>query len=218
MDVWKRIIMAITMSLVELIYDKEKLKEMIKKTKILDEEIDVIFKVNGELLGGGCLKVRGGVYGDECDLYGFFQDILIGLAFLLDEGKSTRRDYYREDVEKFGPIDRIKNPDLAYLTPLFFHFNRYVFELDKDKDELIIHYYNDPLSYTDCEEYKNKDSGIVRVPLKEFTKEIVKLAKDYIKLVKNLEVLDMYEGWIKNLEKYLADVKKYYKERYGEEL
>ena len=202
------------MSLVELIYDKEKLKEMIKKTKILDEEINVIFKVNGELLGAIVWVEKGKIEGDVCDLYGFFQDILIGLAFLLDEGKSTRRDYYRIKVEKFGPIDRIKNPDLAYLTPLFFHFNRYVFELDKDKDELIIHYRNDMYLYKD----RAGKTGMVRVPLKEFTKEIVKLAKDYIKLVKNLEVLDMYEGWIKNLEKYLADVKKYYKERYGEEL
>ena len=202
------------MSLVELIYDKEKLKEMIKKTKILDEEINVIFKVNGELLGAIVWVEKGKIEGDVCDLYGFFQDILIGLAFLLDEGKSTRRDYYRIKVEKFGPIDRIKNPDLAYLTPLFFHFNRYVFELDKDKDELIIHYRNDMYLYED----RAGKTGMVRVPLKEFTKEIVKLAKDYIKLVKNLEVLDMYEGWIKNLEKYLADVKKYYKERYGEEL
>ena len=202
------------MSLVELIYDKEKLKETIKKTKILDEEINVIFKVNGELLGAIVWVEKGKIEGDVCDLYGFFQDILIGLAFLLDEGKSTRRDYYRIKVEKFGPIDRIKNPDLAYLTPLFFHFNRYVFELDKDKDELIIHYRNDMYLYKD----RAGKTGMVRVPLKEFTKEIVKLAKDYIKLVKNLEVLDMYEGWIKNLEKYLADVKKYYKERYGEEL
>ena len=202
------------MSLVELIYDKEKLKETIKKTKILDEEINVIFKVNGELLGAIVWVEKGKIEGDVCDLYGFFQDILIGLAFLLDEGKSTRRDYYRIKVEKFGPIDRIKNPDLAYLTPLFFHFNRYVFELDKDKDELIIHYRNDMYLYKD----RAGKTGMVRVPLKEFTKEIVKLAEDYIKLVKNLEVLDMYEGWIKNLEKYLADVKKYYKERYGEEL
>ena len=194
------------MSLVELIYDKEKLKETIKKTKILDEEINVIFKVNGELLGAIVWVEKGKIEGDVCDLYGFFQDILIGLAFLLDEGKSTRRDYYRIKVEKFGPIDRIKNPDLAYLTPLFFHFNRYVFELDKDKDELIIHYYNDPLSYTDCEEYKNKDSGIVRVPLKEFTKEIVKLAKDYLELVKNSEIPEEYD-WRDDLQEYIKDVK-----------
>ncbi len=202
------------MVLVELIYDKEKLREIIKKTKMLDEEIDVIFKVNEELLGGGCL---GGVYGDECGLYGFFESILIGLAFLLDEGKSTREPYYRKNVEEFGHISQIKNPDLAYYTSLHFMYNKYTFELDKDKDELIIHYYNDPLSYTDCEEYKGKDSGIVRVPLKEFTKEIVKLAEDYLGFVRNLEILERYD-WRDDLKGYINDVKKYYKERYGEEL
>jgi hypothetical protein len=211
--------MVITLGLVELIYDKEEHKKRIKDGMGYPYgNIGTIFKVNGELLGGGCLKVRGGVYRNECDLYGFFGDILTGLAFLLDEGKSTRRDYYRTDVEQRGPIDQIKNPDLAYYTDLFFPFNRYVFELDKDKDELIIHYYNDPLSYTDCEEYKNKDSGIVRVPLKDFTKEIVKLAEDYLKLLRNSEIPENYKYCIKALGDNIKDVKKYYKERHGEEL
>ena len=209
------------MALVELIYDKEKYREKIKRT--LAAEIETIFKINGELLGGGCLKPEGGVYGDDCDLYGFFEEILTLLPYLLSEGKYYRfsknsQNFNLKEVKSWIDINNVKNPNLVCWMTLHFQFNTHIFELDKDKEELIIHYYNDPLSYTDCEEYKNKDSGIVRVPLKEFTKEIVKLAKDYIKLVKNLEVLDMYEGWIKNLEKYLADVKKYYKERYGEEL
>ncbi|EHP88117.1 hypothetical protein [Methanotorris formicicus] len=67
------------MALVELIYDKEKYREKIKRT--LAAEIETIFKVNGELLGGGCLKSEGGVYGDDCDLYGFFEELLtLGLS------------------------------------------------------------------------------------------------------------------------------------------
>ncbi|EHP88119.1 hypothetical protein [Methanotorris formicicus] len=104
---------------------------------------------------------------------------------------------------------------MACWASLHFPFNRYVFELDKDKDELVIHYYNDPLSYTDCEEYKGKDSGIIRVPLKEFTKEIVKLAEDYLELLKNSEIPEEYD-WRDDLQEYINDVKKYYKERYGE--
>jgi len=207
--------MAITMSLVELIYDKEEHKKRIKEDGLGSYgNIETIFKVNGKLLGGAVWTEEYNVEGDVCDLYGFFQDILIGLAFLLDEGKSTRRDYYREDVEKFGPIDQIKNPDLAYYTDLFFPFNRYVFELDKDKDELIIHYRNDMYLYKD----RAGKTGMVRVPLKEFTKEIVKLAEDYLELLKNSEIPENDKDWIKNLEEYIKDVKKYYKERYGEEL
>jgi len=203
------------MSLVELIYDKEEHKKRIKEDGLGSYgNIETIFKVNGKLLGGAVWTEEYNVEGDVCDLYGFFQDILIGLAFLLDEGKSTRRDYYREDVEKFGPIDQIKNPDLAYYTDLFFPFNRYVFELDKDKDELIIHYRNDMYLYKD----RAGKTGMVRVPLKEFTKEIVKLAEDYLELLKNSEIPENDKDWIKNLEEYIKDVKKYYKERYGEEL
>ena len=203
------------MSLVELIYDKEEHKKRIKDGMGYPYgNIETIFKVNGELLGAIVWVEEGKIEGDECDLYGFFGDILTGLAFLLDEGKSTRRDYYREDVEKFGPIDQIKNPDLAYYTDLFFPFNRYVFELDKDKDELIIHYRNDMYLYKD----RAGKTGMVRVPLKEFTKEIVKLAEGYLELLKNSEIPENYKYCIKSLEDNIKDVKKYYKERYGEEL
>ena len=212
------------MSLVELIYDKEEHKKRIKDGMGYPYgNIETIFKVNGELLGAIVWVEEGKIEGDECDLYGFFEEMLTLLPYLLSEGKYYRfsknsQNFNLKEVKSWIDINNVKNPNLVCWMTLHFQFNTHIFELDKDKEELIIHYYNDPLSYTDCEEYKNKDSGIVRVPLKEFTKEIVKLAKDYIKLVKNLEVLDMYEGWIKNLEKYLADVKKYYKERYGEEL
>jgi hypothetical protein len=211
------------MKLVELKYDKNKHKENIIKYNGFHgeffEPLKVIFRVKGELLGGGCLKVYGGVYGyDLFNPYSFFQEMLKGLAFLLDEGRHTRRSYYRKDVEQHGPIDQIKNPDLAYYAyDLGFMYNDYTLELDKEKDELIIHYYNDPLSYTDCEEYKGKDSGSIRVPLKEFTKEIVKLAEEYIDLLKSTNVEEIDHD-IKFLENLLTDVKKYYKERYGEEL
>ncbi len=206
------------MKLIELIYDKEKYREKIKENIV--SEIETIFKVNGMLLGGGCLKSEGGIYGDDCDLYGFFQDILEGLAFLLDEGKHTRELYYRKNVEHIVGWNRfkVKNFDLAYGTSLFFRYNDYIFELDKDKDELIIHYRNDPLSYTDCEKYKGKERGIVRVPLKDFTKEIVKLAEEYLELLRNSEIPEGYDFYIDDLQEYLNDVKKYYKERYGEEL
>jgi hypothetical protein len=208
------------MALVELIYDKEKYREKIKRT--LAAEIETIFKINGELLGGSCLKSEGGVYGDDCDLYGFFEEMLTLLPYLLSEGKYYRfsknsQNFNLKEVKSWIDINNVKNPNLACWMTLHFQFNTYIFELDKDKDELIIHYYNDPLSYTDCEEYKNKDSGIVRVPLKEFTKEIVKLAEDYLELVKNSEIPEEYD-WRDDLQEYIKDVKKYYKERYGEEL
>jgi len=210
----------IIMALVELIYDKEKYREKIKRT--LAAEIETIFKINGELLGGSCLKSEGGVYGDDCDLYGFFEEMLTLLPYLLSEGKYYRfsknsQNFNLKEVKSWIDINNVKNPNLACWMTLHFQFNTYIFELDKDKDELIIHYYNDPLSYTDCEEYKNKDSGIVRVPLKEFTKEIVKLAEDYLELVKNSEIPEEYD-WRDDLQEYIKDVKKYYKERYGEEL
>ena len=128
--------MAITMSLVELIYDKEEHKKRIKDGMGYPYgNIETIFKVNGKLLGGAVWTEEYNVEGDVCDLYGFFQDILIGLAFLLDEGKSTREPYYRKDVEHsiMWHGFEVKNLDLAYSTSLHFMYNDYVFELDKDK-------------------------------------------------------------------------------------
>jgi len=209
------------MSLVELIYDKEEHKKRIKEDGLgyPGGVIKTIFKVNGELLGAIVWVEEGKIEGDECDLYGFFEEMLTLLPYLLSEGKYYRfsknsQNFNLKEVKSWIDINNVKNPNVACWMTLHFQFNTYIFELDKDKDELIIHYRNDMYLYKD----RAGKTGMVRVPLKEFTKEIVKLAEDYIKLVKNLEVLDMYEGWIKNLEKYLADVKKYYKERYSEEL
>ncbi|XRO77416.1 hypothetical protein ACO3VM_02490 [Methanocaldococcus sp. 10A] len=71
--------------MMEVIYDKEKYKMIQNET--LSKEIEVIFWVKGNLLGGGCLKNRGGIYRDNCDLHGFFQELLLATLFLLSKGK-----------------------------------------------------------------------------------------------------------------------------------
>ncbi|WP_421078466.1 hypothetical protein Mjas_03960 [Methanothermococcus sp. Ax23] len=209
------------MSLVELIYDKEEHKKRIKEDGLgyPGGVIKTIFKVNGELLGAIVWVEEGKIEGDECDLYGFFEEMLTLLPYLLSEGKYYRfsknsQNFNLKEVKSWIDINNVKNPNLACWVSLHFQFNIYIFELDKDKDELIIHYRNDMYLYKD----RAGKEGIVRVPLKDFTKEIVKLAEDYLKLLRNSEIPENDKDWIKNLEKYLADFKKYYEERYGEEL
>jgi len=131
------------------------------------------------------------------------------LLFLLTYGK-IGSDLAIHNFEIFNkshnfPND-IKNLDLSYFIPNPFEYTSYILELDYNIDELIIYYYRES-SLT----WKH-----VKVPLKEFTKEFVKLAEDYIEFIKTLDCNN--KDRIRILEKYLSDVKKYYKERYGEEL
>jgi len=198
--------------MIELIYNKDKYKTIQNET--LSKEIEVTFWVKDNLLGGGCLKKKGGVYGDNCDLYGFFQELLLATLFLLSKGKNQRFTWVNTKKIKKNAKDRgFTVGDIVYWTTLFFSFNEYFFELDEDRDEVVIYYYNDPLFYTDCEEFKGKERNSIRLPLKEFTEEIMKLAKEY------LRVLEMpvaqKSGFIDSLKEYLNEVEKYYREKYG---
>ena len=194
---------------VELIYDK---KMYLKNP----DKIDTLFKINDRILGGIVKIEEGKIEGDDCNLYGFFQDILVGLVYLLSNGKSKKYvSMSKEEIKEIAKLYgfTIKNIDMAYITSLSFPFNKYIFEFDEDDDELIIHYYNDMYIYKD---YLG-EKGVIKIPMKEFVKNIVKLAESYINFIKkHNDIWKEYE--IDFLEDRLKDVKKYYKERYGEEL
>ena len=144
----------------------------------------------------------------------------------------------------------VKNIDLAYYTKLGFGYNVYIFELDKNKDELVIHYYNELLStrkaieewemgkiddtieierfgdgymMTKKKEFYIKNRDYVRVPLKNFAKEIIKISEDYFEFIKSIEIARGYYDWFYGkdehcLEQRIKNVKKFYRKRYGEEL
>ena len=194
---------------IELIYDKK----MYLKSP---DKIDTLFKINDKILGGIVNIEEGKIEGDDCDLYGFFQDILIGLAYLLSNGKSKKyMSISKEEIKEIAKLYgfTIKNIDMAYITSLSFPFNMYIFEFDEDGDELIIHYYNDMYIYKN---YLGK-KGVIKISMKEFVKNILKLAESYINFIKKHNNIGK-EYEINFLEDRLNDVKKYYKERYEEEL
>ncbi|WP_292461174.1 hypothetical protein [Methanothermococcus sp.] len=194
---------------IELIYNKEKYLKN-------PDKIDTLFKIDNNILGGIVKVEEGKIEGDDCNLYGFFQDILIGIAYLLSFGKSDKyMSISKEEIKEIAKIYGfpIKNIDMAYTSSLSFPFNKYIFEFNKNSDEMIIYYYNDMYIY---DNHLGK-KGIIKIPMKEFVKNIIKLAEDYINFIKkHNNIWKEYE--INFLEDRLRDVKKYYKERYGEEL
>ena len=131
-----------------------------------------------------------------------------------------------------------------------FSIENEIFELDKNKDELVIHYYNELLStrkaieewemgkiddtieierfgdgymMTKKKEFYIKNRDYVRVPLKNFAKEIIKISEDYFEFIKSIEIARGYYDWFYGkdehcLEQRIKNVKKFYRKRYGEEL
>ena len=151
--------------------------------------------------------------GSDCHLYLLFSELLESIAFLLSKGdekylihgnnKEEHKEMILRKIKRFN--FNVKNIDLAIYCTLGAMYSRYIFELDDERDELIIHYYNSLM----------EKCGEVRVPFKPFIKEVFnKYIDEFLEIKKMYGSKESYQMLI-NL---INDIKRFYKERYGEEL
>ena len=127
-----------------------------------------IFDDDGRVLES---RPAGVWYGEESNgIYLLFSELLKSIAFLLSKGdekylihgnnKEEHKEMMLRKIKRFN--FNVKNIDLAIYCTLGAMYSTYIFELDDEKDELIIHYHN----------ILTKKCGEVRVPFKPFIKEV----------------------------------------------
>ncbi|WP_099210651.1 hypothetical protein [Thermococcus henrietii] len=184
----------------------------------------LIFIDGHTLVGYAFKKYNCKIMGEGGDPYGFFEDILYCLNFMLDEREALGGGNYigdlREEARMLGFV--VGDSTKLYWSHLGAAYSRTILELDGEL--LKVHYYNDLLSYTDCPEFEGKHKGTVIIPFSEFVEDVLKMAKEYIEKwfpvdakirfdVDDDFTPEDYEDWRSHIGKLLEHVEKLYQKK-----
>ncbi len=200
------------MVLVKILYDK---KEVIEAERFAHGlGVHVVIYVKDEIIMG---EYKDGTWkGEESNgIYFLIFELLKSIAFLLSKGdkkyliENDNKELILTTIKEYN--FNVRNIDLAIYCDLGGMYTKYIFELDDEKDELIIHY-KDEIIINDRIAYKAKN---VKVPFKPFIKDIFNIYLDeFLEMHKMFWSVESYQMFID----LINDIKRLYKERYGEEL